>query len=320
MSERIRFRFDGALASVNQMNFYEAARFQYAAARLFVKLAQFRDHGRFVRKISAKSNVEVNLSAFQTGSFNMLIDASEPSREVSFVDLSLAELGAFVLERLVAKQDEKELIEAIKDKFPSLIGGSVNGTNDIDVLVGSSSSSGSIPSSTLDAPLLRRLAERDREAVLANKAVEFRKIDFAREQKLVAMAAPLVGEMATALRRSAKTLEVISESDSAHRQVLFLDEKLAAEIETAVVESEVTPILCDIVQFNKDNGWGKARMNNGATVVSFSIPSDILRVIRQRFIDSMKVDKVYLQTYIVRDRGNQILRLIVVGLLDTPST
>jgi hypothetical protein len=50
MPETLTFHFEGALADSHRMNFYESARFQYAAARLMVKLAQFRQRGRFVKK------------------------------------------------------------------------------------------------------------------------------------------------------------------------------------------------------------------------------------------------------------------------------
>ena len=50
--ERIRFHFEGGLSDHHHMNFYEAARFQYAAARLTAKLMQFRVHGRFTKRIT----------------------------------------------------------------------------------------------------------------------------------------------------------------------------------------------------------------------------------------------------------------------------
>ena len=125
--------------------------------------------------------------------------------------------------------------------------------------------------------------------------------------------------MATALRRSADTLEVTSSISGEASPFLFLDRRMAQEIETAIVDEDITPILGDITQFNKDNGWGKLKIENGAKIVSFSIPYDILPTIRQNLIDNMKRDLVYLQTYFVRDRSGEIIRLIAVGILPTPS-
>lgn len=150
-------------------------------------------------------------------------------------------------------------------------------------------------------------------------AESIKKIDFARSQKLIAMSAPLISEMATALRRSADSLAVSSSVSGASNPVLFLDQNMAAEIETSIVDKEITAILCDVIQFNKDNGWGKVKIENGTVIVSFSIPYDILPRIKQTLIDTMKKDQVYLQTYFVRDRAGDVIRLIVAGILPTPT-
>ena len=93
---------------------------------------------------------------------------------------------------------------------------------------------------------------------------------------------------------------------------------MAKDIETAKVDEEITPILGDISQFNKDNGWGKFKIENQNKTVSFSIPSDIMPTIRKKLIDSMQKDLVHLQTYFVRDRSGEVIRLIVVGILPSP--
>ena len=54
--------------------------------------------------------------------------------------------------------------------------------------------------------LSRRVAELTRESELLENHTQFSHIDTAREQKLISMSAPLVSEMATALRKSADTL------------------------------------------------------------------------------------------------------------------
>lgn len=164
----------------------------------------------------------------------------------------------------------------------------------------------------------RRVAETYRENLLNESQSNISRIDFARGQKLTAMAAPLISEMATALRRSADTLEVTSSFGGPSKPVLFLDQQMAKNIETAVVDEEITPIVGDIAQFNKENGWGKFKTGDGIRTVSFSVPSDVLPIIRQKLIDGMKGDKVYLQTYYVRDRSKELTRLIVVGVLPPP--
>lgn len=303
------------------MNFYEVARFQYAASRLLVKLAQFRKDGRFFKNISNKSNVNILLKPYAEGSFN--IDVSDPGQPESdqFLELGLGDLLAYVSERIIEKIDE-ETLDRVVSTSPVKDGGYSSASPEaIDSLAlrltqGQGSLDGLPPD--LKTLVRRRVSELSRDASLLEYSASINKIDGAREQKLIAMAAPLLSEMAVALRRSAETLDVKSSRGEDSRNVLFLDERMAAEIETARVDTEITAILCDVIQFNKDNGWGKVKIENGTKIVSFSIPYDLLPMIRQRLIDTMKIDQVYLQTYFVRDRGGEVIRLIVAGILRTP--
>jgi hypothetical protein len=93
MSEALTFHFEGALADSHRMNFYECARFQYAAARLMVKLAQFRKQGSFKKKITNSSNFNIELVSQSNGSFNINIEDHEQlATEDSFIEISLPDL------------------------------------------------------------------------------------------------------------------------------------------------------------------------------------------------------------------------------------
>ncbi|PWE30281.1 hypothetical protein C4N9_06215 [Pararhodobacter marinus] len=320
MPENITFHFEGALADEHRMNFYESARFQYAAARLLVKLSQFRASGRFNKNISSKSNRDVRLVSQSDGSFNINVeDNGKGKSDEEFIDLSLGDLVAYVSERVIEKIDEDSLKEygpigrrAGADKPQSKV-------DEIAESIGSGKAElDEVPADIRDV-VRRRLAEVSREERMNENTESIKKIDFARSQKLIAMSAPLISEMATALRRSADSLEVSSSVSGALKPVLFLDQNMAAEIETSIVDKEITALLCDVIQFNKDNGWGKVKIENGAVTVSFSIPYDILPRIKQTLIDTMKKDQVYLQTYFVRDRAGDVIRLIVAGILPTPT-
>ncbi len=322
MEETLVFHFEGSLADTHRMNFYESARFQYAAARLLVKLAQFRKEGKFVKNITNNSNFNIQLVAQSDGSFNINVeDPGQSSADAQFVQVSLADLIAYISERLIEKighsvrsGPESELLgKSLDDPTPS--------EDDelermADTVLTGSPLTASLPAAIKEM-VRRRAAEAHRERRLeANKAALSR-IDFTRSQRLVAMAAPLMSDMSTALRRSADTLEVTSSRDG--NSVLFLNREMAQQIETATVDKDITPILGDVIQFNKRNGWGKIRFEDGSVTVSFSVPSDILHSIRQKIIDSMNRDKVYLQAYFVRDRSGKVVRLIIVGVLPTPT-
>ncbi|WP_327209526.1 hypothetical protein [Rhizobium leguminosarum] len=113
MPETLTFHFEGALADSHRMNFYESARFQYAAARLMVKLAQFRQGGKFVQKITTSSNFNIQLASQSDGSFNINVeDPGQDPTEDQFIKISLADLIAYVSERIVEKIDETTLTNA----------------------------------------------------------------------------------------------------------------------------------------------------------------------------------------------------------------
>lgn len=307
------------------MNFYEAARFQYGAARLLVKLAQFRATGKFAANISDKSNHNIELVAQRSGSFNYNVEEAKPTAD-TFLNIALSDLVAYVAERVIEKLDETTMAKVV---LPALDYDEDEAEDDglevaeIDdmaeaVLAGDKLTASLSPETS--KIIKRRVAEVYRERRLAAAAKAIATITEDQSQKLLAMAAPLIVEMGTALRKSANTLEITTQKRGPVRSVLFLDRKMAREIETAAVDHVITPILGDITQFNKENGWGKLRIENGAKMISFSIPSDVLPVIRQTLIDNMKKDLVYFKTYFVRDRAKKVKRLIVVGILPTPAS
>ncbi|MCF1494090.1 hypothetical protein GOZ83_16940 [Agrobacterium vitis] len=326
MSETLTFHFEGALADSHRMNFYESARFQYAAARLIVKLAQFRQRGKFVKNITNKSNFSIKLKSQSDGSFNINIeDPGQTQDENPFINISLADLVAYVSERVIEKIDEPTLATSIStigsvQSASSSLSGDKSVLSDLvkDVMTGE------VIIDNLAEPtqelVKRRIAESHREKRLTENEVAISLITSSQSQKLIAMSAPLIGEMATAFRTSADTLEVRSSAHEDARPVLFLNRKMAAEIETAIVDKTPTLILGDIVQFNKDNGWGKIRIENGTKTLSFSIPYDILPIVKKTLIDNMNRDQVYVQVYFVRDKAGDIGRMIVVGISETPTS
>ncbi len=325
MAEKLTFHFEGALADAHRMNFYESARFQYAASRLMVKLAQFRAKGKFVKKISARSNINIQLVSQSDGSFNINIeDPGQPEDSKDFVKIPLSDMIAYVSERIVEKIDGDVLAQNLLPNPTFNTDGTISHGQmaEVDKLIDSylddAALFAGLPPETKEL-VRRRVAESHREKRLSENEAAISKIDYESGQKLIAMAAPLLSEMAqTALRRSADSFEITSSVGGKAKSVLFLDQRMAKDIETAIVDQEITPLLGDVIQFNKDNGWGKVKIEEGLKTLNFSIPYDKLYELKQTLIDHMKKDLVYLQTYQVRDRSLDVTRLIVVGILPTP--
>jgi len=326
VSEKITFHFEGGLADDHKLNFYEAARFQYAAARLLVKLAQFRKNGRFQKRITPVANFDIQLSANSAGSFNVNIeDNSARDHSSDALNAPLSDLIAFVGERVIRKIDNEE-ISSVAAPLQRAFGveSASDAVSNLEKLATAAISNKALLDDLPDQVqelVKRRIAESYRENILQNSRDTISLIDPSKAQKLIGMSAPLIREMATALRRSANTLEVRSHLETETRPILFLDRDMAEEIEVAAVDTEITSILGDIIQFNKDNGWGKIRTlnrDNVSEVISFSIPVDLLPSMKGTLIKNMQRDQVYLQTYKIKDRSGSVIRLLAVGVLLTP--
>ena len=65
----VRFRFKGRLADQSELNFYEASRFYYGAARLIYTIEAFRQHKRVLSRITTKVNLDARIRAPEPGSF-----------------------------------------------------------------------------------------------------------------------------------------------------------------------------------------------------------------------------------------------------------
>ncbi|RGP40430.1 hypothetical protein BPTFM16_00715 [Altererythrobacter insulae] len=330
MSEKIVFQFDGALAEMHRMNFYEAARFQYAAARLLVKLAQFRSSGRFRQKITDVSNLGIVLETQSEGSFRINTDAPPPLPQTevndqgSFLNISLADLLAYVIERVIAKTDDEDLISlfnsipAITERFGRL---NPEDSETLEQIVRALVKEPELRASIFPeaAELVeRRISELTRQNRLSAAGGQIARIDAPREQKLISMAAPLISEMATALRKSADTLKILGGSDRATSNVLFLNQPMAQGILSSKVDDQITPILANIIQYNKETGWGKVRLGNHAQPLSFSVPSDKKSALQDTLLAQMGKEQVYLQVYMVRDRAREPIRVIIAGILPLP--
>lgn len=114
MPEKITFHFSGALAEHHKLNFYEAARFQYAAARLVVKLVQFRANGNFAKNITNFSNQDILLDTQEDGSFDIsiLVPVLMMAQE-AFVNVSLTNLMSYIFERIVGKTSNSDVATAL---------------------------------------------------------------------------------------------------------------------------------------------------------------------------------------------------------------
>lgn len=322
--EKIRFHFDGALSKEHHLNFYEAARFQYAAARLTTKLIQFQHHGRFTRRITDKTNTNALLATHRDGSFDIsiLVPFAMVAAE-TFVTVPISTLMSYVFERILGKTDNKNVVDAlnaqsaIAEQFGKISDNdSAAVQRALEIIERQQDNLRDVNDQNTKF-LERRIAELERERSLGSQEDQIKRIDGARQEKLLAMAAPLVAEMATALRRSADTLEIYDEtSDETSRRFLYLDQEMAEEVIVSKVDDEMTSIRVDIVQYNKETGYGKLRLTTSHDLITFNVPTDVKERLRGKIMQEMNKTQTFVQVYFVRDRTREPKRMILVGIID----
>lgn len=313
MSEEIIFHFEGLLSEHHNMNFYEAARFQYAAARLLVKLSQFRRTGKFSKKISHKSNCNIITKVYSEGSFNINIeDFSRIDDRDAYINSSLGDLISYSSEMILRKNSNNEnndqiLTENANSHINDLVDKVLSGDLKIDEV--------SNPSREI---VKRRISEINREYTLEKNKDILQKISDSDRIKIMSMSAPLIKEMAVALRESADTLEVSVKDGHEYKSILYIDKNIASEISLESVDEEISLFDVDIIQFNKDNGSGKLKLlvESESKIINFNITYYELKEIKESFIEKMKKNSVKIRTYPVRDSSKEIKRLIIVGFYE----
>lgn len=323
--ESVHFVFEGSLALQNRMDFYEVARFQYAASRLLVKLDNFRKFGEFPKTISYKNSPEILILPSRRGSFSLeviapLIQVAAPS----FINVPLESLLSYVIDRVFksAGSDDVQAALANNAKLIDLFAKDIDGRDDalsrtIEMLSDQIDKNADL---TYENKQLyeRLISDRDRRISLYEKRAELSRISEDQEIELLTMAAPLLKEMNVPLRKSSKQINIYTASNDNKRLLLSADKTMADAVQTEIVDRHYTDIDINIVQFNKENGWGKFENDEWDGRPSFSVPGDILDDLKTTVLNAMREDLVQVECRFVRSAAGKPLRIIIsdVSLID----
>lgn len=324
MAEEIQFIFDGKLAADSRMDFYELARFQYSASRLLVKLDNFRRTGRFPRRITHENEHRIIIKPFRQGSFGLDILAPvlmEGARLAYEVPIST--LFSYVVERVFKPADDDAIKEALAtqnhliDAFAAGIEGRDETVRETLDLLRSEIDAGR-DLNRQNRELMERLnAETERRAYLQGQREHLRRISRDDDAELVTMAAPLLKEMNVPLRDSARDVTVRTRRDGRTTNILYATKKMADEVETAIVDRNQTRIDIDVVQYNKETGWGKFRNVEWDGLSSFNVPADINDELKEEMVAVMNRQLVEVDCYFVRSPAGVPLRIIVFDVRET---
>lgn len=317
--DRLNFKFTGQLSDTNRMDFYEAARFQYAAARLSVKLDQFRRTGRFSQRVTTQTKTDIDLHTFVAGSFEMQISAVEDSTNALKIPVPLNALWAYVLERTFQPTETSAALDmidnnALRAEFFQIIDENVFESDQAIALLRRSLANSGILNPPEKELLDRLISESERRAYLRSHQNLFELISPEQDAAIMTMAAPLVSEMAVPLRRSAKLAEISLIEAGRRHSILVADRAMAESIESIRIDKTVSSIDINVVQYNKESGWGKFRNRLWSGIPSFNLPADRKSRMKFDIVRAMREEKVSATGYIVRSAGGEPIRLILVDI------
>lgn len=321
-NDGIDLRFTGKLADANRMDFYEAARLQYATARLAVKLDRFRRYGKFPKKVTTASNTGIDLTPFDKGSFHIRFDA--PINESSdnwFINVPLSALWAYVIERVFKPADDADIRRGLfweddlLDSYDSSIREAEDPARRTLNLVGNASASGR-PLDEEAVQLANRLySEAERRAYLTSISHLLAPISAEQDAKLVTMAAPLLKDFSLPFRRSAAYASLsIYGPGVPRRPILNIDKAMAAEVELSNIDQNVVPLRINIVQYDKESGWGKFRNPEFEGKSPFSVAADRKNDLQAAILRNMNKDEVLATVSYVRSLAGINKRLILFDL------
>jgi hypothetical protein len=305
--ERIQFTFNGELADRHLMDFYEAGRFQYGAARLMVKLDQFRRTGRFADRVTPENNTRIVIEAQRPGSFEFLVLAPIAAQMAeAFVQAPVSLMWSYVADRIFKSASQENIREALATQR-ELVGvfereiaeHGEQQRRTLDLLEDRIARGDQL--SAENAQLRERLlTETERRAYLEGERDTLQRISAEQDAKLVSMAAPLLKDMGVALRNSASTLSIRGQEQEVERRLVFANKQMTREIETTRVDDETTLILVHIVQYNTETGWGRLRMREHVGLLPFNVPSDRKRDLQTALLAAMDEDQTYIECIFIR--------------------
>jgi len=118
---RLTFRFEGGDADGGQLNFYDAARFQYGAARFVYTLEYFRQTGIVLSKITRRVNAEYRVPTPERGSWIMdVVQFAAPLMGEMEFKVPIEVMIAHVMERLIPGRKSRETLKEILSEPRSL--------------------------------------------------------------------------------------------------------------------------------------------------------------------------------------------------------
>ncbi len=121
VESKVFFRFQGGIANKGQLNFYEAGRYRYAAARMLYTVEHFRTSGHVIERISGNINADFRVSAPSEGSFLETVQyfaptLADPNVAKALLSIPFDKLFPWILDKVIPKSSTNERLNQIIEK------------------------------------------------------------------------------------------------------------------------------------------------------------------------------------------------------------
>jgi hypothetical protein len=127
----IGFRFEGGIANSGQLNFYEAGRYRYAAARFLYTIEHFRKTGAVIERLNKPIDADFRISAPSVGSFLELVQlygtpvVQDAQQFTTYFNIPFSKMLPWVLDKVLPKATSNDRIFDIAEKQINIINSGV---------------------------------------------------------------------------------------------------------------------------------------------------------------------------------------------------
>lgn len=340
-AQTVSLIYDGGIAAIGELHFYEFSRAVYGFSRLIQVLEYYRREGRVAQRITGEANVDIIIKAPQRGSF--IVDAGVLASQIVpylkeipfsalftyFIDLlksktTKSEDLVLSLAKIRLREEEQKTLqstqetrrievlrEIITDKEATnrqtieLLGWALKSSN---TALGRSG----MGSRQLNSALSEARADSERRAELEKNLAGLQHIppdDLARLSRKVR---PLIREVGLPLRKSAESVS-FSVGDSHKRMANFSREEIR-QIDSREIDSFSSEVLGTVKSYDKETGLGKLRERATGSVYSFVIPFELRGQMLQDIASAMRAARVLFRGRAIRDKGGAITSYLISAL------
>jgi hypothetical protein len=328
----ITFGFRGGDADAGQLNFYDASRFQYGAARLLYTLEHYRQTRRVLGRITTQVRVDFRVETPRDGSWclDVLQAAAVPIAEV-LIKVPIDVLTAYVVGNLTSSKKPADIALEIEKERTKQSERETKRSEQETERLRLFAQNQQVPLRILQEELarkerpseeLRNIEESiqelkcsiERQTTMAEYQKELDRITQTEQTQLIQRVHGQLTEIGRPLIASAEELRI--EGRSFAHPFAYMNRKHVESLSGNIEDDLPTVLRGSITRYDKENGWGRFRHPDARRPISFVIPGAVRNVLSHEIIDAMKEKEVLLSFYYVKDKRGVVKYMILDKIVE----